>query len=264
AMPESGPNNEVDFALMFSGAVFLFTSKDQFGHTALRGDRLPMLESIQSESERSAVDQILQRGGSVCVRDEHAIAARMLFDVPKSDFDYYDDRPLPTDDDLRPLRNLPHLYSLELLANCFSDEGLALLSELQNLRVLRLSVNGVGRRYDSAAIELSGPIRGDGLRHISKMQSLEDLGLSDTEVDNSSLRHLIVLKRLRSIDMWNTRISVTGLTADGASSLSEIPALKDVYIEHRAVSSKVATMLRRNRPEIDFHFEDGQTIAPEK
>ncbi|MEM8946508.1 MAG: c-type cytochrome domain-containing protein [Planctomycetota bacterium] len=126
-----------------------------------------------------------------------------------------------TDTDLVPLAAAaPQIYSLNLAKAQISDEGLAAISQLENLTKLHLEKSSVA---DS------------GLKHLSGLHSLQYLNLYGTQVSDAGLKQLGGLKNLRKLYLWQT-----GASYDLAEQMEKArPGLSvDLGFDHPVVMRK--------------------------
>jgi hypothetical protein len=86
-----------------------------------------------------------------------------------------------------------------------TDDDLAGLKQLKNLRVLDLSEN---------------PLRDPALKHIARLKGLEVLELNQTGITDDGLKELAVLKSLRSL-----RVGYCKLTGSGLKDLENLETL---------------------------------------
>lgn len=101
-----------------------------------------------------------------------------------------------TDEDLKRLQKLKSLRWLGLRGTWITDAGLAHLKELPLLETLDLSWN-----------EIHGP----GLAHLKAMPSLRNLNLQGTDMNDEGIQYLAELTGLRRMDVFATKISAAGL-----------------------------------------------------
>jgi len=93
------------------------------------------------------------------------------------------------------LGQLQELYQLDVYDKAASNPTLVQISNLKKLRFLML-VNGV---FDD-----------DGVRHLAKVVTLEELSLSSSKVTDASIEHLVGLKNLRKLNLSGTKITKEG------------------------------------------------------
>jgi Leucine Rich repeat len=94
-------------------------------------------------------------------------------------------------------------------ANQISDEGVAHLTGLRNLRVLFIT---------------NSQVTDAGLRHLSRLRSVEHLTLEGMGFSDRGLAYLSEMNRLKSLSLWN---GVPGMTDIGLASLG---GLKDLEL----------------------------------
>lgn len=131
------------------------------------------------------------------------------------------------DDTLGYLSQLTALQHLDL-ANIgnFTDEGIAHLKNLHDLRYLNL--------HGPDDEELSNPLTDAALASFENMTKLEELSLGHCEnITGAGLHHLCKLTRLQTLDL-----NTTALSAENATQLKLLPALKDLNIASTSITSE--------------------------
>jgi Leucine-rich repeat (LRR) protein len=116
------------------------------------------------------------------------------------------------DKELLNLRFLTKLEQLELKNVGVSNDGLAGLRELVELRQLKIQ---------------TAPITDEAVSHLANLGKLERLELYMTGVRGSGLRHLNGLTKLKSLRVVNQ------LSTDELHHLPALPALEDLYAIYR-------------------------------
>ena len=101
------------------------------------------------------------------------------------------------DASLAVLSQLPNATYLSLQGNRFSDEGLAHLGQMGQLKTLWI---GLGE----------GMITDAGLRSLANLTSLEELDHQRCAITDQGLEHLRGLKGLRKIHLGQTKVSEEG------------------------------------------------------
>ena len=101
-----------------------------------------------------------------------------------------------TNGDLRHLEDLVNLRWLYLDHTSINDDGLLSLRHLVNLEVLALGQTSV---------------RGSGLAHLSHLRNLRVLNLSDCDLQDDSLRHLGRFEGVQTLALQNVPIDGRGL-----------------------------------------------------
>jgi len=110
----------------------------------------------------------------------------------------------------------PYRYSYPVL----TDEGLAGIEGLSNLRVLQLSGNAItdsGLQRIAALMQLvrlklaHTYVTDQGLARLKPLSGLAELDLFDTEISDGGLKELGALRRLRDLDLGMTQITDAGL-----------------------------------------------------
>jgi beta-lactamase regulating signal transducer with metallopeptidase domain/protocatechuate 3,4-dioxygenase beta subunit/Leucine-rich repeat (LRR) protein len=113
-----------------------------------------------------------------------------------------------TDEALRLFSKLPKIEDLSLQGNHFTDQGLAYVAGMTQLKRLVL---GLGKNE----------ITNDGLRHLARLTNLELLDLQDSQVTDAGLKHLVGLKKLQ--ELW----APPAVTRQGLQELHKsLPNLK--------------------------------------
>ncbi len=111
-----------------------------------------------------------------------------------------------TDDDLRPLTDLPHVKFLSLSGGQISDSALRRMRNLSELEHLRLN---------------STKITDAGLVELKAFPNLRVLDLDDTNVTDAGMADVVRLNRLEELDLAQTRVTDRCLTM-----LQNLKALK--------------------------------------
>ncbi len=99
--------------------------------------------------------------------------------------------------DLAPLRYLPSLQSVDLFGTECTDEDLAALTTLKDLR----------RLYFSFCSNLTNA----GLKHLEDMKRLRLLNLRGTAISDVGLRSLRSLEKLEGIQLFDTQVTSAGV-----------------------------------------------------
>jgi sugar lactone lactonase YvrE len=93
------------------------------------------------------------------------------------------------------LGQFKNLYELDVYDRAASNQTLEQAGKLPRLRMLRL-VNGT---FDD-----------EGVRHLPRLGTLEELSLDSSNVTDASIEHLAVLRSLRKLHLGRTRITAAG------------------------------------------------------
>jgi hypothetical protein len=101
-----------------------------------------------------------------------------------------------TDADLKGLKNLKSLQTLNLGATRVTDACLKEVKDLKDLQALQVPLTQV---TDA------------GLKNLKNLQSLQLLNLAGTRVTDAGLKHLKGLKKLRLLDLTATRVTDRGI-----------------------------------------------------
>jgi Leucine-rich repeat (LRR) protein len=169
--------------------------------------------------------------------------------------------------DMKAVLAVPEIAELELVntAQC-TDEHIQMLSDMPNLRTLRLTGKWVSRRIVSALPALErlerlyiadAPVDDSWLRPIASLTRLKRLSLANSRVADSAPKILSELKELEYLELHNTNLTSAGLvhfkafpklqqlllndTAVGDANLSELaaaPALQHLHLVMTSVSDK--------------------------
>ena len=98
-------------------------------------------------------------------------------------------------------RALQNLEVLTLQGNRFTDEGLVHLGKLSKLRSLWLCNTG-----DKG----TSKIRGTGLKHLTALVELKELGLQDCSFADIGIPHLRPFTKLKGLHLSNCDLTVQG------------------------------------------------------
>lgn len=101
------------------------------------------------------------------------------------------------DDRLMTVAKIQNLKTLELESRLVTDAGIAALSELKELRKLKLS----------GCLQITS----NGVAALRALTKLESLDISETKVRNEGLAQLSALTELRELDISSTKIGKQGL-----------------------------------------------------
>jgi Leucine-rich repeat (LRR) protein len=108
--------------------------------------------------------------------------------------------PKITDASMQTISQLERLHSLEAGGPLCGDAGLAYISEMEELRELKL-----------ADYRDTPGITDAGMQHIGKLENLELLSLQNASITDEGLRHLEKLKSLKTLDLTRTNVSAAGV-----------------------------------------------------
>ncbi len=164
------------------------------------------------------------------------------------------------DEQLRHIGRLTGLIELSIESSTITDAGLKHLSNLHQLRELDLDAYGVWE-------EGFGP--GDaGAQVLSRLKSLQRIGLRHARLTDLGLAHLARMKTLRSLELAGTRITDAGLgslskteslevlslgvydegcsvTDTGIARLAELPKLRWLRLDGTGLTDKGLAALSR-------------------
>ncbi|HVY91098.1 MAG TPA: hypothetical protein VHA14_00060, partial [Bryobacteraceae bacterium] len=135
----------------------------------------------------------------------------------------------------------PKLEDLDLSFNPFTDEGMAGLANLKNLRVLMLRdtlVTDDGLKYlkdltNLEVLDLSGTkVSNKGIEYLRNLKSMRRLNLLGATADDSAMDILSGMPRLQVLNLYRTRI-----TNSGVAKLESLKQLTDVDLRYTLVTS---------------------------
>lgn len=137
-----------------------------------------------------------------------------------------------TDAGIRHLPVMPHLSFFSASKTRVTDESLPLFARGGNLESLRLdgtSVTDVGLQSVGEMKALRSlslwrcPVTDEGLAHLKSLKKLQSLSLDETSVTGPGLlRHVAPLSTLRSLSVWQTKVSA----AEAGELRKLLPSLK--------------------------------------
>jgi len=103
-----------------------------------------------------------------------------------------------TDDTIRVFRPSDSIKTINIISGDVTDEGLRLLSRLQSLEDL--------------CVQFSGEISDDGLRHIGKLKRIDSLAFNfSPNITDAGLPHLYRLKKLQYLNLIGTQCTEQGV-----------------------------------------------------
>jgi hypothetical protein len=141
-----------------------------------------------TDADKAALEQIRKSGGStleVAQNDNRVDVA----------FHLISDRKVGNDD-LKPLKGLSFIHSLNLRGTEVDDKGLVHLADTKGLVKLHLEKT---------------KITDAGLKQLVKLEKLEYLNLYGTAVTNASIDTIASLKGLKKVYIWQTKIDIEGV-----------------------------------------------------
>ncbi|MEC7564817.1 MAG: hypothetical protein VX738_03955 [Planctomycetota bacterium] len=182
-----------------------------------------------------------------------------------------------TDDGLETMGNLTNLTNLDLRGCNISNTGIAHLTGLTNLRALRLSgesglttvddgaLADVGKLTNLKALFLDHLWVGENLTDLAPLQSLEELYLAKTLIDDDSLKAIQQHPKLKKL-----RISQTQITDAGLEQLTTLTHLTDLDLSENSVISdrgmapisKITTLQKLNLWRVALSDEGIRQLAP--
>ncbi|EFC49426.1 predicted protein [Naegleria gruberi] len=108
-------------------------------------------------------------------------------------------------DQLKLIREMKQLTSLDIYYNQISDEGAKYISEMKQLTSLNISVNRIsdeGAKFISEMKQLisldiyNNEIGDEGAKFISEMKQLTSLNISDNEISDKGSKYISEMKQL--------------------------------------------------------------------
>ncbi|MHC4386910.1 MAG: leucine-rich repeat domain-containing protein, partial [Planctomycetota bacterium] len=140
-----------------------------------------------------------------------------------------------TDESLKTLGQMPKLEYLEMPRG-FTDDGIAKLSILKNLKFLWISTSSnsmlgdrsmeiIGQLTQLEELIIGGTnITDKGVRHINNLKQLQRLGIFNTQTTDQSLQVISGLPMLRNVSLRNQRPYST----DGLNYLNQLTHLESL------------------------------------
>ncbi len=147
------------------------------------------------------------------------------------------------DDELRQMKGMSNLRSLDLSHGKFSDFGLEVVGTMSSLSSLKLSNQPISNRYLSMlsqllqleSLDLDGtPISDEGLRAIENLPKLTHLNISQTAITDQGLASVGKAVNLQWLDMSSTRFTDKGIV--NLNSLKKLEHLKMINWKVRGTS----------------------------
>lgn len=162
-----------------------------------------------------------------------------------------------TDQNLASLRDLKELRTLDLTGNApITDEGLIHLRGLRNLHTIKLGLTKTGdggmdhlaslRQLETIILDHT-KITSAGLARLALLDHLKELSLRYTAIDDAGVAHLIRMRSLVSLTVTDTEIRDEGL-----QRLALLPNLAKLYVTVAAkgISAEGAERFKRTRPDV--------------
>ena len=118
-----------------------------------------------------------------------------------------------------------------------TDEGLAHLSKLENLKNLSLSCSSKGVAFTN-----------DGLKKLKELKSLEALLIGGREVTASGVEHLASLQNLRELSLFGC----PKLGNDGLAVIGRMKSLKNLWLAYTDMTASELTQLNSLRSLTDL------------
>lgn len=162
------------------------------------------------------------------------------------------------------LGSLPHLCELRLRRSLVTDDGLAVVTTLPNLRRISLgrATTDAGMPFldDCPALQFldltSTQITGAGLRSACHLHALAHLNLERTRILDDDLSHLKAYPELVCLDL-----SATSITDSGLPHLKELPKLSSLVLAGTAITDAGLTHLT-DLPQLRWLFLTGTKVTP--
>ena len=148
------------------------------------------------------------------------------------------------DADLVHLKGLPALVDLDLAKSPITDDGLAILESLPQLKALGL--------------QRCNLLTNDGLKHLEHVPNLERLRLLYTLISNDGMDHVAKLKKLRLLDLRGAKVS-----NDGIAKLSGHPSLVDLKLRAVSIDDDVLPHIATIKQLRSLEAEDAAIIGVE-
>jgi hypothetical protein len=126
---------------------------------------------------------------------------------------------------LGPLEMLPRLRALNVEDSLFGNQCAAVISRFSHLCFLKLRAT---------------QLNDDGLEHIAKIGTLEELDLEWTSVTDAGIRHLTQLIELRELNLDRTSVHGPGL-----AHLTNLTKLRLIELPHEVDRAAVKNLQRR-------------------
>ncbi len=141
----------------------------------------------------------------------------------------------PLDGMLRSLKSQKGIRTLQLGGDTVTEEGLASIAGLTELRELLIWWGGgvtdagiarIGRlpRLQQVDISLSS-LTDEGVGHLADLPALEELSLQGKEFTDASLAHLARAKRLKGLVLRSDRMEITDAGLDHLAGLKDLRQL---------------------------------------
>ena len=160
-----------------------------------------------------------------------------------------------SDEVLSHLEGLPRLEFLLLHGKQASDEGLAHVGRVSNLRKLFIlsgtSVTDAGvahlagcRRLEYLLLTES-KIEDEGLRVLSELPRLEELSLQGNYCTDVGLAHVGQMRQLKSLWVGQTGFRNRFITDAGAAHLAKLPRLEELELQNTSVTDAGITHMAK-------------------
>ncbi|QDV49907.1 protein kinase domain-containing protein [Gimesia fumaroli] len=203
------------------------------------------------DPDRLAAERVLTAGGIIELQtNSGTFEVFQVSQLPSEPFRiqtvhighrYLKTTPVP-DDVLRSLSSLQDAFDLNFYSSGLSNRGLALLTDLPNLKYLTLSKNSISsaglahlvqfESLESLGLEYTH-ISDKGLRHLQKLPHLKDLRLDQTDITDRGLLNLKQHKNLETLSLRGTHVTNAGI-----QHLKEFPQLSYLTLQHTPITDE--------------------------
>jgi len=151
------------------------------------------------------------------------------------------------------LQQIPSL-ELDLSERRMSDDEIAELAKLTNLRSLRMSNTSID---DTSIASLSGlvelrelglsqtDVSDAGVKKLSPLTKLHTLWMADSQITDAGLKHLKAFPALVELDLHGTQVTDSGLP-----TLAALPQLRRLNIQGTHISKPAALAFAKKHPKM--------------
>jgi hypothetical protein len=163
--------------------------------------------------------------------------------------------PQVTDDRLAYVGGLSRLQGLHLYLTPVTDDGLAHLRSLRQLKNLQIAdspgVTAAGLAHVEGLRELTTlglygvPVTDASLVYLANLPALKTLRLTRSKITDAGMVHFKGLRQLNRLDLTGCQI-----TDDGIAQLRDLKQLARLYVEHTEVSYYGARFLQSRVPNL--------------
>ncbi len=223
--------------------------------------KMPHLEVLYLEGVEYSLDEFRQLAKSESLRTLSLLGTSVSDEILKQcrHFDrlerIYLHKPKVTNEGIAALGDVTNLRELELnwLPTSISDQGLEPLGQLPNLEKLVIGNAPFGDPTLKAISQLPkmkwlilargdnpDKITVDGVRHLTSLKQLERLALRDCHIDDQSVVPIETLAKLEYLDLGGNRI-----TDEGLRSLHDLDQLKRLYLLDNPITDEGIKSLQK-------------------